>query len=161
MGELISRGTLSDLEVRQVALGPFDKGDAPSADFLDLRVASFVRALQDKGELANYAPILARVLVDVPIHRAYEGSVLGHLIGPVERQGIDFSPSAFMFLERGRFVEESLSYLQDNIKDLATFQKLSETTVRPEFEERKQLALNRIRRRMANPTKGRGTNRTK
>jgi hypothetical protein len=149
--ELLSRGPLSDAEVRQVVVGDFDKGDAYSAEVIDLRVGTFLLVVESRNELAAYAPALRSVLLGTPILAAYEDPVMGRVATAMDKHGIDFSEAALLCLERGRYTRMSLFYLQFHARDEQTLRKLQSIPVRPDLEDTKRFAVKRIAERLGVP----------
>ena len=147
MGELLSRGALSQAELRQVLVGPFDKGDYHSALLLGERATAFFRAAEEHNQVGVYALAIANVFLDVPIHGAGDYPV-GRVFGAMERNRIDFSSGAFAFLEHARYVRPSLAYLGRFAHDKATLQRLSAINVAPEFKKEKERALRNIQGRL-------------
>jgi hypothetical protein len=142
--EILSRGPLTDAEVRQAVIGTFDDRAFDSGEVINLRVIAFLRALQGPKQLAAYAPALESVLLGAPIHSATEDFVIGHVFASMERYKIDFSPAAFAFLERGRYTRQSLFYLSFNAQNEKTLHKLEGISVAPEFQTEKKSAIYRI-----------------
>jgi len=149
MAELLSRGPVSDAEMRRIVIGNFNKGDLKDADVVNSRVGAFVGVLERAKQLSTYAPSIARVLLDAPVHPVMQGAVLGHLLGAAMRQNIDLSDAALTFLEHGQFIDISLHYLGLNSRDPDTLRKLSTIPLAPKYDEQKKIAIERIQRRIA------------
>lgn len=151
MGELLSRGPLSDVELREVAIGSFDKGDYSNAMLIIIRLGAFLRAAEWRNELAVYAPSLERLLLQVPIHPAAQGAVIGHVFTSMERNNIDFSHAALAFLEHDRFGSQSLLYLGRTASDEQTLRKLSDIVVNPALEAERKTTLEKIKMKISFP----------
>lgn len=148
VGELLSRGPLSEAEIREIVIGSFDKGDYQSAMLIIDRLSAFLQAVNRHHELATYASALERIFLTVPIHRNAQGAVIGHVFGSMERHQVNFSHAALSFLARDRFSSSSLRYLENNVRDAQTLQRLAEIGVKPELEEAKRAALKKIEGRL-------------
>src|SRR5207248_189387 len=74
--ELLSRGPLSESEVQQAVVGPFDKGNYGDGVIINSRIGAFLAAVATRGQLSLYAPILERVLLVTPIQAAAEDLVV-------------------------------------------------------------------------------------
>ncbi len=151
LSELLSRGPLSDGELRRVIVGSFDKGDYQSANVVNIRSIVFLQVAKTRKELAAYAPALEGLILGVKIHAA-AAFVIAGMFGTMEQQHVDFSHAALALVERGQFTHEGLRYLERNASDEETLQKLSGLTVRPEMEQEKNEVVRGIRDRL-----GRGT----
>ncbi len=151
LDELLSRGPLSDAEVRRIVVGVFDQGDYQSGEIISLRMGTLLGALESRNEVAAYAPSLRSTLLNTPVLAAIEDSVMGHVVAAMNRHGIDFSEAALSFLERGRYTRLSLYYLQDHARDEKTLRKLESIPVRPDLEDTKRFAVKRIAERLGVP----------
>jgi hypothetical protein len=129
--ELLSRGPVSDAEVRRILIGGFDQGDVRSSEVIDSRVIAFLEALESRNELPAYAAPLATALLGAPIHAVVEGMLMGHVMAAMDRHGVDFSKEALSFLRRGQYVEESLWYLQHHVRGANTLREIERSPVRP------------------------------
>src|SRR5260370_664031 len=63
LAELLSRGPMSDAEVRETIVGGFDKGDVESANVVNSRVGAFLQAVEEDKNLSEYAPALERLFL--------------------------------------------------------------------------------------------------
>jgi len=155
LAELLSRGPMSDAEVRETIVGGFDKGDVESANVVNSRVGAFLQAVEESKNLSAYAPALERLFLDVPIHSAFQGAVMGHVFAAMMQHHIDFSHAAFAFLERDRFGSGSLHYLEKNVRDEQTLRKLTEIKVTPALQHAKTRAVENIKESMSRELKPR------
>ncbi len=146
--ELLSRGPISDAEVRRILFGGLDRGGYGTSEFILERVIAFVDALESRNEMAAYAPSLESAFLGAPIHPAYEGAVMGHVFAAMDRHSIDFSRASLSFLERGQYVGQSLLYLENHARDPETLRKIESIPVRPEMEDSKKYAVRAIRRKL-------------
>ena len=156
--ELLSRGPLSEAELRQVVVGGFGNGDNLSALVVNSKVIAFLQAVQTDSELAACAPALGSIFIEVPIQRGLQDAVLGHVFRGMMDHHVDFSGAALAFVERDQFVSSSLFYLEKAIRDGEMLRRLAEIKVRPELEAQKKLVLENVRRRLAaNPSSAPGS----
>jgi len=153
--ELLSRGRVSDAEVRRIVIGGFDLGDVRGTEVIGRRVSAFLEALESRNELPVYAPSLASALLGAPLHPLYAEIVVGRVLAAMNRHGIDFSKEALSFLERGQYTRESLSYLESHVQDADTLRAVERIPVPPELEDNKQFALKTIRERLGVPVNDR------
>lgn len=150
---LLSRGPVSDPEVEEIVIGAFNMGDSQSALVVNSRLIAFLKALEGRDELAEYAPAPGRVFLSASIQRGFEDAVIGHVFGAMERHQIDFSYAALAFLEHGQFAGPSLSYLEKHVRDEKTLRRLSEIALKGELDEERDVVLKNIERRLrAKPT---------
>jgi hypothetical protein len=80
---------------------------------INCRMIAFIGAAEQRNELALYAPLLGRLLPELPLHRAAEDAIVGHVFGAMERHHVDFSGTALSFVERGVFTSMSLLIFAD------------------------------------------------
>jgi hypothetical protein len=153
--ELLSRGPVSDAEVRRILFGGLDRSGAGTSEFILERVIAFLDALESRNEMAAYAPSLESAFLGAPIHPAYEGAVMGHVVAAMDRHGIDFSRASLSFLERGQYVGQSLWYLGNHARDAETLRKMESIPVRPEMEDAKKYAVRGIRQKLGLPVNDR------
>jgi hypothetical protein len=147
--ELVSRGPLSDAEVRRVVTGNFDKGDYHSGEIVGYRLSAFLRALNDQNALEAYAPALEAVLLGAPVHSLAEDNLAAMVFSAMKKRGMDSSHAACAFLERGRYVGYSLFYLgHDAAPSEEMLQKLESIAVDPRYESSKQGTISQIKDRL-------------
>jgi len=145
--ELLSRGPLSDTEVRRILFDGLHRGGEQILE----RVIAFLDALESRNEVEAYAPSLESAFLGAPIHPVYEDVVMGHVVAAMDRHGIDFSRASLSFLERGQYVGQSLLYLENHARDVETLSKVENTSVRPEMEDAKKFAIKAIIRKLYGP----------
>jgi len=117
---------------------------------INCRMIAFIGAAEQRNELALYAPLLGRLLPELPLHRAAEDAVVGHVFGAMERHHVDFSGTALSFVERDVFTSMSLLYLQTSAPpDAEIVRRLSTVTVRPDLQKRKNITIEVLKQRLA------------
>lgn len=145
LAELLSRGPLTDQEIYQIILGPFDH--AESGLVVNQRVISFLDALQERNEVPLYAAALERFCYSARTDGGLQVYAIGNLLGAMAHNHIDFSNAALTFVARDQATRISLSYLERFACGAKAVQALSGITVKPEFEKDKQYALVQMRAR--------------
>ena len=151
LAELFSRGPVNDIELSEIVLGKFGDGKIEHTQVVLLRFTALVRALEEKRQLKQYLPALTRLLIEdvAPIAGPMSNPIAGHLFGTLEAYKIDATPTAFAFLEHDRFVVLSLLCLQQNLRDSAMLDKLTNLLIDPEFQDAKRRAVETAQRRIS------------
>jgi hypothetical protein len=147
--ELVSRGPLSEAEVRRVVIGSFDKGDYHSGQIVGYRLSAFLRALSDRHELEAYTSALETVLLSGHVYSVVEDDLAARLFSAMKKSGLDPSHAALAFLERGRYVGYSLFCLSHSVKpNEELLQKLESISVDPKYESKRRSVISRIREKL-------------
>ena len=147
--ELLSRGPLSDVEIRQIILGLPGTGDDENPELVIQRTVALVRMAAGKKDLELCAPGLERLLSESNTDGYFWVGVVGHVLGAMETNHVDFSRAAMALVERGQFAGLCLQYLEKNGADEETLRRLAAVKVKPSLEVSKKNALGAISSRVS------------
>ncbi len=142
--ELLSRGPLSNAEVRQIVVGEFDDLTYRSSMVLNSRLSALISVLETDASIADYGAALAQVLREAPINRAEEGALCGHVFGAMGRHHVDYAAQAFELIEGDRCVRQSLFYLSRALPP-SDIGKIESLKVKPAYGSDKEMALHYLR----------------
>lgn len=146
--EIVTRGPVSDAELREIIVGRFGDGTAQAAEVVYIRFIAFLQALESKNQLAAYFPPLQLFLEGDTSLRAWTGPSMGQFFNFMSRNQIDAVPAALGFLDHGKDVQLSLLHLQANIRDASSLKKLEQALVPADFLDAKKRAVETVRDRL-------------
>ena len=154
IGEILSRGELSESDIRRIVfpastkVPATTKGRRTSGMIANSRLASLLAATSRRKELPKYASALADLLLTSPADSGAAHAQAVSLLGALHRAGIDANDTALQLLRRDEFVGVSLAFLARFAHGPDIVNQLSETQVPPQFQSLKKETLQTIRSRV-------------
>ena len=146
MDELLSRGPLSEEEMKQLVIGTMNALSYSDRLNVHTRLRVLLRAMENRNELTSYTRALAKLFIDAKEH--FEEFAVGNLLGTMERAKIEFSREAIQLMSVDKFSSLALQHLKHNAKDQDTLELLDRVAVNPKLSEDMDRAKKEIKNRI-------------